>query len=47
MYYGGNRGVSVSTKWKVRVKHGGKVEVLEGSLLVPGASSKVSAFQVK
>ena len=39
-YYGGNRGVPVATRWKVRIKHEGKAEVFQGRLNVPGAASK-------
>jgi hypothetical protein len=39
-YYGGNGGVPVPTRWKVRVKHEGKVEIFQGKLNVPGARSK-------
>jgi hypothetical protein len=46
-YYGGNRGVPVSTKWKVRVKHAARTEVFQGTLTVPGAKSKVYTLQVK
>ena len=40
LYYGGNNGVPVPTRWKVRVKHEGRVEVFQGRLSVPGARSK-------
>jgi hypothetical protein len=39
-YYGGNGGVAVPTRWKVRVKHEGRVEIFNGVLRVPGARSK-------
>jgi hypothetical protein len=39
-YYGGNGGVPVPTRWKVRVKHEGRVEIIQGKLTVPGARSK-------
>jgi hypothetical protein len=40
LYYGGNGGVPVPTRWRVRVKHAGKIEVFNGQLTVPGARSK-------
>ena len=45
-YYGGNRGVSVATRWKVRVKHEGRVEIFQGKMNVPGAKSKISTLTV-
>ena len=39
-YYGGNGGVPVTTRWKVRIKHEGRVEIIQGRLNVPGARSK-------
>ena len=39
-YYGGNGGVSVPTRWKVRVKHEGRVEIIQGRLTFPGSKSK-------
>ena len=45
-YYGGNHGVPVRTRWKVRVKHAGKVEVVQGTLNVPGSRSKVFTLKV-
>ncbi len=40
LYYGGNGGVPVPTRWKVRVKHEGRIEVFQGKLSFPGARSK-------
>lgn len=40
LYYGGNNGVPVPTRWKVRVKHEGRVEIFQGKLTVPGSRSK-------
>ena len=40
LYYGGNGGVPVPTRWKVRVKHEGRIQVFQGQLSVPGARSK-------
>jgi len=45
-YYGGNGGVVVPTRWKVRVKHEGRVEVFQGRLTVPGSNSKKYALTV-
>ena len=39
-YYGGNRGIPVPTRWKVRVKHEGRVEIFQGRLTVPKARSR-------
>ncbi len=39
-YYGGNNGVPLPTRWKVRVKHEGRIEVFQGKLTVPGSRSK-------
>jgi uncharacterized protein YfaP (DUF2135 family) len=39
-YYGGNLGVPIQTRWKVRVKHEGKVEIFQGVLSTPGARSR-------
>ena len=39
-YYGGNQGTAVPTRWKVRIKHLGKAEIIQGRLTVPGAKSK-------
>ena len=40
LYYGGNNGIPVPTRWKVRVKHEGRVEIFNGRLNVPGARTK-------
>ena len=45
-YYGGNGGVAVATRWKVRIKHEGRVEIFQGKLSVPGGKSKVSTLTV-
>jgi hypothetical protein len=45
-YYGGNGGVAAPTRWKVRVKHEGRIEVLQGRLTVPGAKSKIYSLNV-
>jgi hypothetical protein len=45
-YYGGNRGVPVATSWKVRIKHEGRVEILNGRLTVPGSQSKIYTLTV-
>ena len=39
-YYGGNRGIPVPTRWKVRVKHEGRVEIFQGRLTVPKSRSR-------
>lgn len=39
-YYGGNNGLPAPTRWKVRIKHEGRVEVIQGRLSFPGAKSK-------
>jgi hypothetical protein len=46
-YYGGNRGIPVKTRWKVRVKHEDKVMIYHGTLTVPGARSKTYTLQVE
>jgi hypothetical protein len=46
VYYGGNGGVPVPTRWKVRVKHEGRVEIFQGKLSVPGARSKIYTLTV-
>lgn len=45
-YYGGNRGVPVATRWKVRIKHEGRSEIIQGRLTVPGAKSKIHTLTV-
>ena len=45
-YYGGNGGIVVPTRWKVRVKHEGRVEIFQGRLTVPGAKSKIYTLTV-
>ncbi len=40
LYYGGNGGIPVPTRWKVRVKHEGRIQIFEGKLTVPGARTK-------
>ena len=39
-YYGGNRGIPVPTRWRVRVKHEGRVEIFQGRLTVPKSRSR-------
>ena len=39
-YYGGNHGIPVATRWKVRVKHEGRIEVFQGRLTVPKSRSR-------
>lgn len=46
VYYGGNRGVPVATRWKVRIKHEGRVEVIQGRLTVPGSRSRTYNLKV-
>jgi hypothetical protein len=45
-YYGGNFGVPVPTRWKVRVKHEGKIEIFQGRLNVQGARTKIYTLTV-
>ena len=45
-YYGGNRGVPVATRWKVRVKHEGRVQIIQGRLNVPGGRSQTYTLTV-
>jgi hypothetical protein len=45
-YYGGNRGVPVATRWKVRIKHEGRAEIFQGKLTVPGAQTKMYTLTV-
>jgi hypothetical protein len=45
-YYGGNGGVAAPTRWKVRVKHEGRIEIFQGRLTVPGAKSKIYTLTV-
>ena len=45
-YYGGNRGVPLNTRWKVRVKHEGRVEIFQGRLTVPGSRTKTYTLTV-
>jgi len=45
-YYGGNRGIPVATRWKVRIKHEGRVEVIQGRLTVPKSRSKTYKLKV-
>ncbi|WP_435009165.1 YfaP family protein [Tundrisphaera lichenicola] len=46
-YYGGNRGVAAPTRWKVRIKHEGRVEVIQDRLTVPGSKTKPYTLIVK
>jgi hypothetical protein len=46
VYYGGNSGIPVPTRWKVRVKHEGRIQIFEGKLTVPGARSKTYVLTV-
>jgi len=46
LYYGGNGGVAVPTRWKVRIKHEGRVEIIQGRLSFPGSKSKVYTLSV-
>ncbi len=39
-YYGGNGGVPVPTRWKVRIKHEGRVEIIQGRMTVPDSKSR-------
>jgi hypothetical protein len=45
-YYGGNGGVPQATRWKVRIKHEGRVEMFGGNLRVPGGRSKTYSLAV-
>jgi hypothetical protein len=45
-YYGGNRGVPVGTRWKVRIKHEGRAEIFQGKLTVPGSQTKIYTLTV-
>ncbi len=45
-YYGGNGGVPVRTRWRVRIKHEGRSEVIQGILTVPGSQSKFYTLTV-
>jgi len=45
-YYGGNRGIPLNTRWKVRVKHEGRVEIFQGRLTVPGSRTKMYTLTV-
>ena len=46
VYYGGNRGIPVATRWKVRIKHEGRVEVIQGRLTVPKSRSRTYTLKV-
>ncbi len=46
VYYGGNRGFPVATRWKVRIKHQGRVEIIQGRLTVPKSKSKIYSLKV-
>jgi hypothetical protein len=46
-YYGGNRGIPLRTRWKVRVKHEDKLMIYTGVLTVTGARSKNYTLQVE
>jgi hypothetical protein len=45
-YYGGNRGVPVATRWKVRIKHDGQSQIYQGRINVPGAQTKIYTLTV-
>ena len=44
-YYGGNNGVPTNTRWKVRIKHGGKTTMESGRLNKPGARSPLATLK--
>ena len=46
VYYGGNRGIPVATRWKGRIKHEGRVEVIQGRLTVPKSRSRTYTLKV-
>ncbi len=46
VYYGGNRGFPVATRWKVRIKHQGRVEIIQGRLTVPKSRSRDYTLKV-
>ena len=46
LYYGGNRGFPVATRWKVRIKHEGRVETIQGRLTVPKSRSQIYTLKV-
>ncbi|WP_435018856.1 YfaP family protein [Tundrisphaera sp. TA3] len=45
-YYGGNRGVPTPTRWKVRIKHGGKTTIESGKLNKPFGRSQTYTLKV-
>ena len=45
-YYGGNNGVPNNTRWKVRIKHAGKITMASGRLNKPGARSPMENLKV-
>ena len=45
-YYGGNGGVPVPSRWKVRIKHEGRMEIIQGRLTIVGTNSKVYTLSV-
>ena len=46
-YYRGFDGANIPTRWKVRIKHNGKVEVVQGRLNVKDARSKEFVLKVE
>ena len=46
LYYGGLGGVSVPTRWKVRIKHNGQVTTKEGKFTTIGQKSQVYSFKL-
>ncbi len=46
VYYGGNRGIPVATRWKVRIKHEGRIEIVQGRLTVPKSRSRTYTLKV-
>lgn len=45
-YYGGNNGTPMPTKWKVRIKHAGKVEFIQGRVTYIKEKSKMYTLKV-
>ena len=45
-YYGGNRGIPVATRFKVRIKHEGRIEIVQGRLTVPKTKSRMYILKV-
>ncbi len=46
-YYGGLGGIAAPTRWKVRLKHDGKVTIYQGRLNFIGAKSRTYSFNVE